>query len=163
MSTAGNKITVVSKLPMALTLQLQEWQTKEVRSNQGGVWQERVSVFVGDKVRINGTAQPPNALSLGGWPQLADGAALTFGVDEAFFDEWMKQNAELLAVKNRLIWKAASLDRAKGMAKDADQLKSGFEPLTPATFDENGKPTSAGDPRLPKKSPGGMGQSPSTF
>ncbi|MGO9049542.1 MAG: hypothetical protein ACLP19_05250 [Xanthobacteraceae bacterium] len=164
MSTAGNKITVVSKLPMALTLQLQEWQTKEVRSNQGGQWQERVSVFVGEKVRLNGCAQPPNALSVGGWPQLADGAALTFGVDEQFFDHWCEQNKDLPALKNGLIWKAKNPDYAKGTAKDADpNLKSGFEPLMPQTFDENGKPTSAGDPRLPKKTPGGSTQGPSIF
>jgi hypothetical protein len=160
--SAGAKVMVCSRLAMALQLQLQEWGEQEVR-NKGEVWKERVSRFVGPKVRLNGTAQPPNALSLGAWPQLADGTALTFDMDEAWFDEWCRQNPDFPPLKNGLIWKARSADYAKGTAKDADpKLLSGFEPLTPATFDEQGKPTNAGDPRLPKKSPGGM-QGPPNF
>ena len=153
MSSAGNKVTICSRVAVAINAQLQRKEVR-VQNYRGEQWKEETSVFYGPSVRINGTGQPPNALSLGGRPQVTDGTALTFDVDEQFIDEWMVQNAELLAVKNKLIWKAKNADYAKGTARDADpKLISGFEPLTPATFDENGKPTNAGDPRLPRKTP----------
>jgi hypothetical protein len=103
--TAGNKVTICSKLAIPIVARLQEWRT-QVREHQGQQWQERVSVFVGEAVRINGTNVPPGMAGVSGWPRIENGTALTMGVDEHFWDQFVAQNPELPAIKGGFVWKA---------------------------------------------------------
>lgn len=57
------------------------------------------------------------------------GYGLTEGVDEAFFNEWIKSHSDMLVVKNELIFKQKNLKEAKSQAKDTADKKSGLEPL----------------------------------
>jgi hypothetical protein len=139
MSTAGNEIVVCSKLPVAISIRLQEKRTKIVKY-KGESHTEEVYEFVGPAYRINGTAQPPNNPG-GKWPQLESGTALTFGIKEDFFDTWYAQNLEYPPVKNKLIWKAKDRVFGVGSARDSGPKPLDFEPLN----------VDGDDPRAPKK------------
>ena len=68
------------------------------------------------------------------------GVALTFNIPEDHCDEWFRQNKDHPAVTGGFLFKAKSIDTAKGKAKDLKGELTGFEPLTPDS-----------DRRLPKK------------
>lgn len=162
MGTAGNKVTICSKLAIPIVARLQEWRT-QVREHQGQQWQERVSVFVGEAVRINGTNVPPGMAGVSGWPRIENGTALTMGVDEHFWDQFVAQNPELPAIKGGFVWKAKNNDYAEGTAKDSDAKKlSGYEPFAPMEYDEQGKVIRPQDPRAAQKTPSGLQGPPTT-
>ena len=54
-------------------------------------------------------------------------AGITINVDEAFFDKWVADHADSNIVRNKMIWKAKSLDEAQGMATDDTERKTGWE------------------------------------
>ena len=148
MGTAGDKVVVASKLPFALELQLCD-SREEQRQDRATTWVERVYYKTGEIVVINGTSHPrgapPEGVTWPDPPQTVAGAALTFGVPKAFFDEWMKQNAKTDMVKNGLIFAAAKRDTVVGQAREKKDGLSGFEALRP---DATGKDA---DRRMPKK------------
>jgi len=152
MGTAGEKITVASKLEFDLQLQLQRFRDVQV-VNRGERWVEAMSERYGEIVILKGTSFPNGSVPDGmERPHIvAGGFSLTHNVDKTFFEEWLKQNAELPAVKNKLIFAAAKLDTAKGLSKDLRDLKSGFQPL-PKMMD------GSKDPRLPRKMGGFQNQ-----
>ena len=125
---AGEKVTVVSKLEMALRLQLQSPVTVTKR-DRNTVWDETEYRFHGPVVIIAGTAFPNSLEVEMDRPEMAGGFALTHGVDRDFFEQWMAQNAEHPAVKNGLIWGAAKEADAKAYAKEHKSLDSGLGPI----------------------------------
>lgn len=148
-SHAGEKIVVASKLPMALTLQLQQTRTEE-RRDRSTTWVETVSYFVGPRVYIHGTAFPngdvPEDFER---PQMMAGAALTFNVDRDFFEQWLAQNREFPAVKNDLIFHHLKADGVKGMARELREFDSGLGPVKHGK-DKDGNDVIT-DKRMPKK------------
>ena len=56
---------------------------------------------------------------------------ITNGVDEAFFDAWVKAHAETNIVRNGLVFKAKSAAEAHAQAQDLAQKPIGMEPLDP--------------------------------
>lgn len=138
---AGAKVTVASKLPMALELQLCTKRSVQMK-NGNNAWVEDVFAKSGPIVTIAGTAypngQPPEGMPEK--PQMVAGCALTFGVDKAFFDKWLEDNADQPMVKNRMIFAHERLDHVKGIAQETKLNLSGLNALTPDN-----------DRRMPKK------------
>jgi len=142
----GETVTVASKLPMKLQLQLCSSRTEE-RRDRSTTWKETVFFKTGKVVVINGTAFPngdvPDDMDR---PQMASGYALTPGVDKEFFDQWLEQNAKLPAVANGLIFAHSRMDSVKGLARENKQLDSMLGPLK-----HGGADGAINDPRMPKK------------
>ena len=59
------------------------------------------------------------------------GYALTFGVDEEFFGEWMKRNAEMDLVKKRFVFAHAKPESAQSLAREMKDLTTGLEGRDP--------------------------------
>ena len=141
MSTAGAKVTVASKLPMSFEMQC---CTKRVQKfkNQGMVWEEELFSKDGPIVIIAGTGFPVNPPEnfTRDRPETVAGAALTHGVDKAFWDRWLDENKTSPMVVNGLIFAHEKVDFVKGKARENKALKSGLDPLVPDN-----------DPRMPKK------------
>ena len=142
-SYAGEKVTVCSKLPFAL--EIQRCATRQQRvTHRGEAWNEPVSYKVGPVAIIAGNNYPIGAPPEGTvWPdrpQMANGFAMTFGVDRDLWEAWLEQNAENSFVKNGLIFAQPKVDDAKAQACDNRDRDSGLGPLKPDT-----------DRRMPKK------------
>ena len=142
-SYAGDKVTVCSKLPFAL--EIQRCATRQQRvTHRGEAWNEPVSYKVGPVAVIAGNNYPIGAPPEGTvWPdrpQMANGFAMTFGVDRDLWEAWLEQNAENSFVKNGLIFAQPKVDDAKAQARDNRDRDSGLGPLKPDT-----------DRRMPKK------------
>lgn len=75
---------------------------------------------------------------------------ITHGVDEEFYDAWVKSHADSNIVKNKLIFKSKTHAEAKAQALDVTQRPTGMEPLnanavaksgvTKATFGDDSAP-----------------------
>lgn len=136
---SGEKITVACNLPNGLILQL--YKMVEFRENVmgGGSRISSIAQKMGEPVRLNGTAVP-----FGKIPRFPiEGAfALTPNVDKDFFDEWMRQNAELELVKRGGIYSASTTERARDLALELTgepEARSGLEPMLPDKDPRAGK------------------------
>ena len=142
-SYAGDKVTVCSKLPFALEIQRCAVRQQRV-THRGEVWNEPVSYKVGPVAVIAGNNYPIGAPPEGTvWPdrpQMANGFAMTFGVDRDLWEAWLADNAENPFVKNGLVFAKPGVDDAKAQARDNRDRDSGLGPLKPDT-----------DRRMPKK------------
>jgi hypothetical protein len=72
------------------------------------------------------------------------GYGLTPGVDADFFEEWLRQNKDHEAVKNKQVWAHEQEASVVSFAKENVDRRSGMEPLVPAN-----EPKEKGDPRRP--------------
>ena len=146
-SSAGEKITVASKLPMSFEMQCCEKRTVQMK-NGNNAWNEDQYTKSGQIAVIAGTAypdgQPPEGMP--DRPQMASGCALTFGVDKDLFDRWLEENKRSPMVVNKLVFAHATVDGVKGIARDTKNVLSGLEALNPN-----------GDRRMPKKLTGKVG------
>jgi hypothetical protein len=142
-SYAGDKVTVCSKLPFALEIQRCEKRPQRM-THRGEAWIEEVAYKVGPIAVIAGNNYPVGAPPEGTvWPdrpQMANGFAMTFGVDRDLWESWLEDNKENPFVKNGLIFAQPSVDDAKAQARDNRDRDSGLGPLKPDT-----------DRRMPKK------------
>lgn len=139
-ASAGAKVVVACKIGVAY-IDLQLSKLEEVQENtQTGPRTVRQARRVGQVVRIRGTAYPRGTPPEGfpEKPKIVDGAALTYGVDKDFWDEWAKQNELNPIVKNRMIFAGAE-DQVAGIAREVKDVVSGFDPVDPR-----------GDARMPK-------------
>ena len=142
-SYAGDKVTVCSKLPFALEIQRCETRQQRV-THRGEAWNEPVSFKVGPVATIAGNNYPIGAPPEGTvWPdrpQMANGFAMTFGVDRDLWESWLADNQENPFVKDGLVFAQPKVDDAKAQARDNRERDSGLGPLKPDT-----------DRRMPKK------------
>jgi hypothetical protein len=135
--TAGDKVIVACKMPHGLILRLFRFEDTYEPVMGGGTREVKVARPIGEAVRIRGNTFPYGTVP--NWP-IEGGFGFTFDVDKAFWDEWLEQNRELLAVKNRLIWAMPQLDSAVAKAKELKSLKSGLEPLDPQNLPKGIEP-----------------------
>ncbi len=133
-------VTVACKFATGIVLQLCR-KVDYVEETQAGGRINRVRYDkVGDAITVRGPAAPNGQIPKGyRRPEVEGGFALTHGVDADFFEEWMRQNADLPLVKGGFIFAHASRDHAIGQAQDKADLLTGYEPLVPDQ-----------DPRAPK-------------
>jgi hypothetical protein len=139
--SAGAKVVVASKLPMAIELQLCTPRRVQMKSGNNA-WVEEVYSKSGPIVTIAGTAYSNGQVPEGmpSRPQMVAGCALTFGVDKEFFERWLADNADQPMVKNRMIFAHEKLDQVRGLAQETVKSLSGLGALTPDN-----------DRRMPKK------------
>ena len=146
---SAKHVTVASKLPMNITLQLCAKQVRRI-PGQNGVYEETVYVPQGRGFIIRGTAYPSGKVPKGfpkqpGMIEDANGGyAMTPGVDADFMAEWMRQNAETDMVRNGLIKVQADLDDLAADAREHESVNSGLGPLVPDTDHRNPKPLNLG-------------------
>lgn len=128
----SDTVTVACKLPAGLVLRLFD-MVDDIDPTPGGGFKKvkRAQIRDGKPVVINGYNQRYNA-SVDTAPKATMGAfALTHGVDKEFFEEWLKQNASLPAVKNGLIFAHGDQDFIQGHIREHEDVKTGLEPLNP--------------------------------
>ena len=129
-------VTVASKLPHALVLELED-EIKDKEPILGGGHREVKRYRKnGQAVTINGTVRPFGAPYS---PTVQEGVGLTFGVDADFFQKWLTQKKDYPPVVAGMIFAAASTEDAVSHAREIEGLKSGFEPLDPDNVPEEFK------------------------
>lgn len=133
-----NKIAVACKLPHGIVMRLFRAEIVRTPVMGMGVIEETRHVEDTDvgRVVLAGNAvhpmRPPRHTIAKGADEtpFTDGFAITM-VDEDFWEEWKKQNHDLPALRNGLIYAAPTLERAVDMGNERTKLRSGLEPLTP--------------------------------
>lgn len=145
-------MTVYSKLPAGLVLQLQEKVIDHEPVMGGGSRQVEIWRRTGGTVTLNGTAVVHGQMRLDvhGNPVAMVGGYAVTPVETKFWDEWVRQNATLpmLTCKPPLVFAHPSRASGDSMAKERASVRSGFEPLTPTLVDGGGKVIQS-DPRVP--------------
>lgn len=150
-TSSGQTVVVACKLGIAwYEIQLNQIVPKFEQNMQGGRTVNE-AIRVGPVVRLRGTAYPRGTPPDGFPPPpiVVGGAALNYGVDKEWFDEWLKQHRQDPLVMNKLIFAHQSDDVVRGAAKDMASLQSGLEPVNPK-----------GDERIPKSTRRGTGAMP---
>lgn len=141
-SKAPKFVTVASKLPMKIELQLCEERRQNMPGRFGTV-EETVHAKVGDSHIINGTAYPRGEPPEGfpDKPEMikAAGFALTPGIPADFFEQWLDQNKNTDLVRNGMIFAHGSRDHLVGVAMENKDRRSGLDPMA-----------KDGDPRSPR-------------
>ncbi len=132
---ASATVTVACKLPAGLILRL--WTLREYDEpvlgggTRTGKIAEPSSLNGVNEVRLTGYCVPKgqdrNFEIAGG----SIGYALTPGVPRDFFEEWLKQNADLPAVRKGLIFASDRRDALDHHAKDHAKTRNGLEPIDP--------------------------------
>lgn len=135
---SGETVTVACKMPHGLILRGFRKTTVQVPVLGGGFRDAMEYEPDGRRVTIFGNAAPQNGAPR---TRVVCGFALTDGVDKDMWDEWLKANQDLPAVKNGLVFAYSALAEAADAAKErGENLKSGFERIDPT-----------GDPRTPRR------------
>lgn len=134
-SKSGAKCVVACKIPNGLILRIFKMVPTDLPVMGGGMKTVQQAQPFGEPVRVNGPAVPFGKIPK--YIVTESGFALTSNVDKDFFDEWMRQNREHDAVKNKLIFAHASSDGVQGLAEDHREARSNLEPLVPDTDPRN--------------------------
>lgn len=125
----ASTVSVACKLPNGLFLRLFEMVEYDEPVMGGGTKTAKRAVQKGGTVRLNGNAVPFGKMV--SYPIIAGYAMTT--VDADFWAEWLRQNADHDAVRNRLVFANEKPDVVNGRAKEHAELQSGLQPLEPDT------------------------------
>lgn len=141
---SGDKVTVASKLPMALILQLYRMEERQ-KTDRGTTWIEKEAVHDGPPFAIiAGTAYPngpaPDGMELPEKPAMVAGYALTPNVSREKWERWLEANKSTMMVVNRLVFAYPTIDAVRSECRANRDVQSGLQPYNPQ-----------GDVRLPKK------------
>lgn len=134
MAKSSDTVTISSKLPFPLVMELQEGHKVGQEVFGGGVREvTRYSKVAGARVIIKGCAfERDKAITR----DIVGGAALTHGVDRDFAEKWFEQNQGNPIVIKGLVEAHGSAGSAKGAMKEKRAELSGFEPVNPNKFPE---------------------------
>jgi hypothetical protein len=141
-------VTVASKMPMNIELQLCAPRTARVTGQFGSV-EETVFIKHGAVHVIRGTAypelKPPK-----GFPKRPDmiedekgGYALTPGVPAEFWEKWLEENRDTEMVQNGMIKAQSDLDSLAADAAEHADRDSGLGALNPDGDRRNPKPANS--------------------
>jgi hypothetical protein len=140
-SKSGATVTVGCKLGVPyFDIQLCQIVDKREEGLQGARTVKE-AIRVGKVVRLRGTAYPRGTIP-DGFPErplIVAGAAMNFGIDKEWFDEWLKQNERNPLVMNRMIFSHESQDWVSGFAKDHAAEKSGLDPIDPKSLSKDNR------------------------
>lgn len=122
-------------------------QPTQVKSNSGSHVVVGCKLPHGLHLDINEPGKPLRRVTLKGTnaSNVVGGYGITPQVPQQFFEEWMRLNKELPAVKSGLIFATANVDSATGKAEDHKKLKNNLEPLDPNNPGKGLKPYTAKD------------------
>lgn len=121
-------VTVGCKLPHGLILRTYKMDEYEEPVFGGGKKLSRIAIATGEQHVVAGVAKMPGEERE--FP-LVGGFALTHGIPSDFMELWMKQNADLPAVKNGLVFCHSQEASARSIAKENTANLSGLEPIDP--------------------------------
>ncbi len=129
-ATGGATVTVASKLPMQLILQLHDKCMRMVPVLGGG---SREEVFFQKRngartFVVNGCSFPQNKGPLN---QISGGYGITHSIPKVFWDEWLEQNSESDMVKNGMIFAHPEVQSTIDQSLEMQEEKSGIERLDP--------------------------------
>jgi len=131
---SGEFVTVFSKLPLKLTLQLSHRET----TMQAGLGMEARPVEIakkyGEKYIINGTAEYRGADMLGWTPPFKSfGFAVTRKVvPKAFWEAWCKEHHDFDALVNGFLFAVDEESNGDAQAKESANRMTGFDPMIPS-------------------------------
>jgi hypothetical protein len=134
---ARETVWVACKLPHGLLLRTFHFETVWEPVMGGGTREVKIARVHGPEVRIRGNTFPYGTVP--NWP-IEGGFGFTANVDKAFWDEWVEQNKDHPAVKNRLIWAMPDINSMTDEAKKLASVKSGLEPLDPQNLPKGIEP-----------------------
>lgn len=127
-SKSTNNVTVASKLPNGLWMQLYEY-VEEYQNSPTGPVKVKLSKKSGPPIKLNGCALPFAAVPA--YP-VPSGYALT-EVPADFWEKWVEQNKDADYLKNRVVFahekREAAADRAKEQ-HDEILIAGNFNPRT---------------------------------
>jgi hypothetical protein len=127
-STSASTVTVASKLPFSLRLQLQKKLSRTEDAFGGGVREVVSRIKDGRTLVIEGCSRP---VGVDSEKQLVGGFALTHNVDAEFWNTWLAENGEFPPVEKGLIFATPKAGGTESEARDRRSLISGFEPVNP--------------------------------
>ena len=123
--TGGATVTVASKLPMPLVLQLHS-PVEQMQVHAGGVHK-----FIQFEVRrgaptytVVGNSIPHNSAPK---QMIANGFGITPGIPKAFWEEWLEQHKDLQYVKEGMIFAHEELISVHSMAREREKIVTGLE------------------------------------
>lgn len=133
-ATGTDTVTVACKISNGLVLRLYEMAEVGEAVFGGGERTIKKAFQVGEDVVLRGCALEQDSLRAGrmpGYPHVG-GYALTSGVSREFWEKWLEQNKDLPAVKNHLVFADENLNNATDMAREREEVQSGYEGIDPA-------------------------------
>jgi hypothetical protein len=136
-SSAGAKVTVASKLPSPLRLQVCEMLDTTEQVMGGGVREIKVANRVAE-IYVNGVSKK---IEQAFGCEVVGGYALTRGVDKDLWERWLADNLKSPMVTKGLIFAHEDHDRVADQARELKDVRSNMEPME---FDP------ADDPRTPR-------------
>jgi hypothetical protein len=131
--SAGAKVVVACKLGVAyFSIQLCKMIDVEEQT-QTGLRTIKKAERIGEVVRLRGTAYPRGVVPDGfpEKPAMANGAALNYGIDKDWFDEWLRQNHKNPIVMNKMVFAHEDEQDVRAEAKELSKFLSGLEPVNP--------------------------------
>lgn len=129
----GRTVIVACKLGVAgYQIQLSKLVDKFEQNMQGGR-SVREAERYGPVVVLRGTAYPRGTPPEGFPPPplIVGGAALNYGIDAEWFEEWLRQHERDPIVTNRMVFAHEKEDAVIGAAKEMTSIQSGLEPINP--------------------------------
>lgn len=142
--TTGETVTVACKMPNGIEIRGMVEATRSVPLHGGGMRDEKYFKHDGRVVKIYGPAKPFGQEAR---TRVVGGYALTDGVDAELFAQWIRDNKELPAVQEGMIFAMSNIEDAAQESRGNARLKSGLEPLNPN-----------GDHRQPQPMETGIGE-----
>jgi hypothetical protein len=121
-------VTVACKIENGIVLQLYEFETVSMPVMGGGVKEVKMARALPWSHRLNG---PARRLGQDITYQIADGAALTHGVDADNFAKWLEQRKDTDMVRNGLVFANAKVPDLIAQAKEHRLQKGDFSPVDP--------------------------------
>lgn len=127
--SAAGFVCVGCKIPNGIILQLSHRESQREPVMGGGHRDVDIWRKTGDKYTVRGPSIP-----LGTVPRfiMAGGYAITSGIPEDFWNEWVKQNADSEIVRNKLIIGYPQLDYLQDECLDNEKRVTGLEPIDPS-------------------------------
>ena len=132
-TTGGATVSVASKLPMDLIIQLHDFKQSSEPVMGGGVREFKIAVK-----RVNAPVYVLSgnsyAQNKGPHQQLIGGYAITHDIPKAFWDEWLEQNKYADFIVNGLIFAHGDSASVKAEVAEKEKVKSGLERLDPTNL-----------------------------
>src|SRR5260221_4670944 len=126
--SATGTVVVGCKLPNGLILQLSQFEANTEPVMGGGHRDIQTGRKVGEKYTVRGPAVKwgdiPRFLMVGGY-------ALTSGIPEDFWNEWVKQNNDSDIVRRGLVVAFPKMEDVEAKCRENEKKLTGLEPIDP--------------------------------
>ena len=133
-SSAGAKVTVACNIPSGIRIRPYRMVPATEPVMGGGVRETQRAEPIGEGVLIKGPGheidKAPRA-AIVGKTDLAQGYAITTGVDKDLWDNWYSYNKDSQLIRNRCVFAFEKRNDTLAMARESEGTLSGLEPFTP--------------------------------